>query len=103
MVHDRLGSKNLKLTQEMIASRLGARRAGITVAAGLLQSRGAIEYRRGQFHVVDRYLLEKAACECYPILRAEFEGKFRGYPQITPSTQIPELSNRTNIVAANNC
>jgi len=74
MVHDRLGNKNLKLTQEMIASRLGARRAGITVAAGLLQAQGAIEYQRGQLHIMDRLVLEKAACECYPILRAEFEG-----------------------------
>lgn len=74
MVHDRVGSKNLKLTQEMIASRLGARRAGITIAAGLLQSEGAIEYQRGQLQVVDRLLLENASCECYQILRAEFEG-----------------------------
>jgi len=65
MVHDRVGSGNLRLTQEMIASRLGARRAGITVAAGVLQAMQAIEYRRGQLHIVDREVLEKAVCECY--------------------------------------
>jgi CRP-like cAMP-binding protein len=74
MVHDRVGGENLRLTQEAIASRLGARRAGITVAAGMLQSIGAIEYRRGQLYIRDRAALETAVCECYPILKAEFEG-----------------------------
>ena len=74
MVHDRAGGENLRLTQEAIASRLGARRAGVTVAAGTLQSIGAIEYRRGHLHIKDRLGLEKAVCECYSIMRAEFEG-----------------------------
>ena len=74
MVHDRVGGENLKLTQEAIASRLGARRAGITVAAGVLQSIGAIEYRRGQLHIKDQVTLEKAVCECYPIMKAEYDG-----------------------------
>lgn len=73
MIHDRVGDENLKLTQEAIASRLGARRAGITVAAGVLQSIGAIEYRRGQLHIKDRVGLERAVCECYPILKGEYE------------------------------
>ena len=68
MVHDRVGGGNLRLTQEMIASRLGARRAGITVAAGVLQAMQAIEYRRGQLHIIDRKMLEHAVCECYPIM-----------------------------------
>ena len=53
MIHDRVGGSNLRLTQEMIASRVGARRAGITVAAGLLQEMGGIEYRRGHLHIRD--------------------------------------------------
>jgi CRP-like cAMP-binding protein len=73
MIHDRVGDENLKLTQEAIASRLGARRAGITVAAGTLQSARAIEYRRGQLHIKDRKTLEEVVCECYPILKAEYE------------------------------
>lgn len=72
MVHDRAGDGNLRLTQEMIASRLGARRAGITVAAGVLQSMRAIEYRRGQLHITDREVLERVVCECYSIMRNEF-------------------------------
>jgi CRP-like cAMP-binding protein len=72
MVHDRVGGGNLRLTQEMIASRLGARRAGITVAAGVLQAMHAIEYRRGQLHIIDRGVLERTVCECYTIMRNEF-------------------------------
>ena len=74
MIHDRVGGEGLRLTQEAIASRIGARRAGITVAAGTLQSIGAIEYRRGQLHIKDRFVLEKVVCECYPIMKAEFDG-----------------------------
>ena len=69
MLHDRVGDSNLRLTQEIIASRLGARRAGITVAAGVLQAMHAIEYRRGQLHIAERDVLERAACECYTIMR----------------------------------
>lgn len=73
MIHDRVGGDNLKLTQEMIASRLGARRAGITVAAGMLQEMHAIEYRRGQLHIRDRQVLERAVCECYNMMRWQFK------------------------------
>lgn len=69
MIHDRVDNADLRLTQEMIASRLGARRAGITVAAGVLQAMHAIEYRRGQIHIADRELLERTVCECYTIIR----------------------------------
>lgn len=73
MIHDRVGGDNLKLTQEMIASRVGARRAGITVAAGMLQEMRAIEYRRGQLHIVDRNLLEQVVCECYTLMKTELD------------------------------
>jgi CRP-like cAMP-binding protein len=72
MIDDRVGSQKLSLTQEMIASRVGARRAGITVAAGMLQSMGAIEYRRGQLHIAQREVLERAVCECYGSIQGEF-------------------------------
>lgn len=72
MVHDRVGGENLKLTQEMIASRVGARRAGITVAAGFLQEMKAIEYKRGQLHVSDRGTIERTVCECYDIMKSAF-------------------------------
>ena len=72
MIHDRVGGTNLRLTQEMIASRVGARRAGITVAAGMLQEMHAIEYRRGQLHIRSRDSLERTVCECYSIMQADF-------------------------------
>lgn len=81
MIHDRVGGSNLSLTQEMIASRVGARRAGITVAAGMLQDMKAIEYRRGQLHIQNRDTLIAAVCECYNIMQADF----RGSP---PSTRL---------------
>jgi len=72
MIHDRVGDNSLSLTQEMIASRVGARRAGITVAAGMLQEMKAIEYRRGQLHINDREVLERTVCECYNVMKAEW-------------------------------
>lgn len=75
MIHDRVGGQNLRLTQETIASRVGARRAGITVAAGMLQAAGAIEYRRGHLHIIDRAVLEEIVCECYTLLKTDFEGR----------------------------
>src|SRR5215207_10512253 len=73
MIHDRVGTANLSLTQEMIASRVGARRAGITVAAGMLQSMNAIGYRRGQLHIIDREVLERTVCECYNVMKLNAE------------------------------
>ena len=78
MIHDRVGGDNLKLTQEMIASRVGARRAGITVAAGMLQEMHAIEYRRGQLHIKDRQVLEHAVCECYAVMGGEVSKEDQG-------------------------
>jgi CRP-like cAMP-binding protein len=84
MIHDRVGGANLRMTQEMIASRIGARRAGITVAAGMLQDIRAIEYRRGQLHIQRRDILEETVCECYAIMKADFDGlTIRSYS--TPS------------------
>jgi|SRR5215212_8495552 len=80
MVHDRVGGNNLSLTQEMIASRVGARRAGITVAAGMLQAMKAIEYRRGHLHITDHEVLKRTVCECYNIIQAERE--FGRSPQV---------------------
>ena len=77
MIHDRVGGANLRLTQETIASRVGARRAGITVAAGMLQDMHAIEYRRGHLYIRERAILEHAVCECYGIIQADFKPRRR--------------------------
>lgn len=68
---DRLPSNDLVMTQELVASMLGVRREGITVAAGNLQRAGLISYRRGHIAVLDRCGLERHACECYAVVRKE--------------------------------
>ncbi|HEY3487739.1 MAG TPA: Crp/Fnr family transcriptional regulator [Gammaproteobacteria bacterium] len=70
---DRLNSNELNMTQEMIAGMLGVRREGITEAAGKLQNSGLISYCRGHITVLDRVGLEARVCECYQVLRTEFE------------------------------
>lgn len=69
---DRLSSNELDMTHELIASRLGVRREGVTKAAGDLHSCGIIDYRRGHIMIIDRSGLESHVCECYKLLRKEF-------------------------------
>jgi|SRR5438093_3779769 len=73
MSHDRVPGDEFSLTQEFLAEMLGVRRASVTEAAGLLKRRNLIEYRRGRIRVLDRKGLEKAACECYRLIRSEHE------------------------------
>jgi CRP-like cAMP-binding protein len=70
---DRLPSNHLVMTQELIANMLGVRREGVTEAAGKLQQAGLIHYSRGHITVVDRPGLEARVCECYQVVRAEFD------------------------------
>lgn len=70
---DRLPAGELKMTQELIANMLGVRREGITEAAGRLQAAGIIRYARGRIAIVDRPGLEQRACECYEVIRREYE------------------------------
>jgi CRP-like cAMP-binding protein len=67
--HDRVGGDQFALTHEVLSQMLAVRRAGVTEAAGALQRAGLIIYRRGKVSVVDRAGLERAACECYGIVR----------------------------------
>lgn len=73
MTSDRVGSDEFRLTQEVLAQMLGVRRASVTVAAGVLQSAGLISYRRGVMAVTDRAGLKARSCECYGIIREEFD------------------------------
>ena len=70
---DRLPSNHLVMTQELIADMLGVRREGVTEAAGKLQRAGIIRYKRGHIEVLDRKGLEAAVCECYAVVKAEFD------------------------------
>lgn len=69
---DRLNTDELIMTQELIADMLGVRREGVTVAAGRLQDAGAISYVRGRIQILDRYKLEETVCECYRVVKDEF-------------------------------
>jgi CRP-like cAMP-binding protein len=70
---DRLSTNKLVMTQELIANMLGVRREGVTAAAGALQSVGLIRYSRGRITVLDRPGLERRACECYAVVKTEFD------------------------------
>ena len=78
---DRLASNELTMTQELIANMLGVRREGVTEAAGKLQEVGLIHYSRGRITVVNRPGLEAKACECYRVVKREFD---RLLPDIMP-------------------
>ena len=76
---DRLPANELKMTQELIANMLGVRREGVTAAAGHLQAAGLIHYSRGQITILDREKLEQRVCECYSVVKTEYD---RLLPQI---------------------
>lgn len=73
LCHDRSQSDELKMTQELISNMLGVRREGITYAAGRLQAEGLIKYTRGRIRILDREGLEATACECYQIVKDEYD------------------------------
>lgn len=110
---DRQDSNELSMTQELIANMLGVRREGVTEAAGKLQKAGLIEYRRGHITVLDRAGLEERVCECYGVVRKEFDRLlphvatepshrlFAGSPKVAPRGQglgsgaVIALSNKS--------
>lgn len=71
--HDRLRSDELVMTQDLISNMLGVRREGVTVAARQLKDRGLISYVRGTITLVDRTGLEAAVCECYRVVKKEYD------------------------------
>jgi CRP-like cAMP-binding protein len=79
---DRLPSNELTMTQELIANMLGVRREGVTEAAGKLQNAGLIHYSRGHIKVLDRPRLEARACECYQVVKTEFD-RLLPYPTVS--------------------
>jgi CRP-like cAMP-binding protein len=81
MTCDRAAGSELELTHDFIASMLGTRRAGVTEAAGRLQDAGLIRYRRGRVTILDRRGLEAVSCECYPVVKHEFDHLLGGNGQ----------------------
>jgi CRP-like cAMP-binding protein len=70
---DRLPTNKVSMTQQLIANMLGVRREGVTEAAGKLQAEGLIRYTRGRITVLDRLRLEAQCCECYQVVKTEFD------------------------------
>ena len=70
---DRLPVSQIEMTQELIANMLGVRRQGVTEAAGALEKKGLIEYKRGSIVVLDRPGIEARACECYAVVKKEYD------------------------------
>jgi Mn-dependent DtxR family transcriptional regulator len=73
MTHDRAKTDQFPLTQEFLSKMLAVRRATVTVVAGTLQKAGLIRYSRGQMTIVDRLGLEETTCECYMLVKQEFD------------------------------
>lgn len=71
--HDRVGGEEFTLTQQFLAQMLGVPRARVSEAMSALQAAGSVSYTMGRVRVVDRAGLEGAACECYAIIRREFD------------------------------
>jgi len=73
LISDRLSGNELVMTQQVIADMLGVRREGVTEAALKLQAAGIIQYARGRIRLLDRPRLERRACECYAVVKTEYE------------------------------
>lgn len=71
--HDQLQTDKLVMTHDLIANMLGVRREGVSIAAGNLQKKGLIKYVRGTITLLDRKGLEAAACECYKVVKDEYD------------------------------
>jgi Mn-dependent DtxR family transcriptional regulator len=72
-MHDRVARDEFLLRQEFLAQMLGVRRASVTAVTGRLQKAGLIRYRHGMIHVLDRTGLEAASCECYGVIKQEYD------------------------------
>ena len=72
-LQDRTERDEFELTQELIAAMLGTQRSGVTLAASALQRAGLISYKRGKITILDREGLEKTSCECYRVVKEQFD------------------------------
>jgi Mn-dependent DtxR family transcriptional regulator len=73
LTHDRVARDEFPLTHEFLAQMLGVRRTSVMTIAGRLQQAGLIRYRRGIVRVLDRTGLEAASCECYGVIKQEYD------------------------------
>jgi CRP-like cAMP-binding protein len=100
---DRLSVNQMKMTQQLIANMLGVRREGVTEAAGKLQTAGLIEYQRGWITVLDRVGLEARVCECYDVVKKEYDRLLPEFiiaaSQSRPRIVLPPVSAPRNLEA----
>jgi CRP-like cAMP-binding protein len=82
MYCDGYGSEEFYLTHEFMANLLGVRRASVSVIAKQLQDEGLIDYNRGQFRILSREGLEAKTCQCYSVVKGEFDNLYRNAPQV---------------------
>ncbi len=73
MIHDQAGGDEFRITQEFLAQMLGVSRPSVALSAAVLHQAGLIDYRRGEITITDRPGLERASCECYGVIRLEFD------------------------------
>jgi CRP-like cAMP-binding protein len=98
---DRLPTNDLVLTQGLIAKMLGVRREGVTEAAGMLQEAGLIHLSRGRIVVLDRPGLEAQVCECYAVVKREYDRLLADYRGVDGDsgapliTRVPALSQQS--------
>ena len=88
ILREQAGNDTVHLTQELIASMLGVRRTGVSLVASRLQAAGLIRYRRGRITILDPEGLEASACECYGIVRQEYEQLFAPEKRQTDSHSV---------------
>lgn len=93
MAHDRVRRNDIHVTHEMLATTLGVRRPGVTVAAQALQAKGSIEYRHGTVLILDRKRLEAATCECYAAITADYT-RLIGEPALSFRTLVRNRTDR---------
>jgi CRP-like cAMP-binding protein len=72
MTHDRVGSEKLQVTQEFVSNLLGVRREGVSLTIGSLRNKDMIVCNRGYITILDRAALEATACECYRVIKGEY-------------------------------
>ena len=77
------------MTQELIANMLGVRREGVTDAAGKLQARGLITYSRGRIKIINRPGLEAQVCECYAVVKKEYDRLLPSEPVVLQQSWLP--------------
>lgn len=93
MAHDRVRRNDIHVTHEMLATTLGVRRPGVTVAAQALQATGSIAYRHGTVLILDRKRLEAAACECYAAIAADYT-RLIGEPALSFRSAVRNRTDR---------